>query len=219
MSGTNYIGSQAAAPYASVLASAAAKYGVPVDLLTNQIGQESSFDPTAHNPTPGSTATGLGQFIASTAANVPGYGALNPLDPVASINASAAYDASLYQKTGSWLQALQSYGTLTQGVHGSILEQQAIDADNGVGTSNSAGVDTSIASATPAQTAAAGSAVKSAQITTNILGIFEEYFVRAVLIILGLIFVAVGLTMFKNPVGDAITAGAKLVPKAIPIPV
>ena len=204
---------------------------MPVNLLTNQIGQESSFiNQPPPPPGSGSTATGIGQFIHNTALNVPGYGALDPTDPVASINATAAYDASLYANpkagNGSWLQTLNLYGTTANGAAAnSQVKQDAIDLDNGAAydASGASGMDTgtaaTMATVNPTQAAAAGANVKAAQVSTNILGIFEEYFVRAVLIILGLIFVGVGLTMFKNPVGDAITAGAKLVPKVVPIPV
>lgn len=97
--------------YDSTIASAASTYGVPPSLLSWQINQESGGNPNAYNPRSG--ATGIAQFLPSTAAN-PGYGIapFDPTNPTASINGAAQYDAALYQQTGSWAGALSSYGTL-----------------------------------------------------------------------------------------------------------
>lgn len=89
----------------------AQQYGVPTNLFLWQIGQESSWDPNAHNSTPGSTATGLGQFINSTAQS---FG-IDPTNPYQSLQAAAQYDAQLYNQTGSWPAAMQAYGTTSGG--------------------------------------------------------------------------------------------------------
>jgi hypothetical protein len=101
-------------PYYSTAVSAANQWGVPADLFVQQIGQESGFNPDAVNASSG--ATGIAQFLPSTAANA-GYGIapFDPTDPVASLNAAAQYDKSLYQQTGSWAGALSAYGTGTGG--------------------------------------------------------------------------------------------------------
>lgn len=95
-------------PYATQMAQ---QYGVPTNLFLWQIGQESSWDPNAHNSTPGSTATGLGQFINSTAQS---FG-IDPTNPYQSLQAAAQYDAQLYNQTGSWPAAMQAYGTTSGG--------------------------------------------------------------------------------------------------------
>lgn len=96
----------AAGPFEDAAVSAANKYGVPVNMFLWQIGKESSWNPNAKNPK--SSATGIAQFTAATAKDFN----LNPLDPYASLDAAAKYDAMLYKKTGSWQGALEKYGTL-----------------------------------------------------------------------------------------------------------
>lgn len=82
---------------------AAAKYGVPWALFDNQIAGESSWNP--NEGCSSANACGIAQFIPSTAAE---YG-VNVNDPVSSLNGAAAYDAALYQQTGSWSAALTKY--------------------------------------------------------------------------------------------------------------
>lgn len=89
-----------------VIGQASQAYGVPAPLLAAQLQQESSFNPLAYNPLSG--ATGIAQFLPSTASSL----GIDPTDPVQSIFGAAQYDAQLYQKSGSWLSALQSYGTI-----------------------------------------------------------------------------------------------------------
>ncbi len=116
--------------YASTIQSAASAYGVPAAVLDWQINQESGYNPNAVNPTSG--ATGIAQFLPSTAANA-GFGIapFNPSDPTASINAAAAYDAALYQQTGSWSGALKSYGTLYNAPTSVLTSfQNMLDANN-----------------------------------------------------------------------------------------
>lgn len=114
-SSTDWYNSPQAAPYKATIDAAAAKYGVPPQLLAWQIGQESSFNPNATNSyiTSSGQPQGIAQFTTGTAANVPGYGPLDPTDPNASIMAAAAYDQHLYQSNGSWQGAFTQYGTLS----------------------------------------------------------------------------------------------------------
>ena len=104
---------------------AAQREGVPVNMFLWQIGKESAWDPNAKNPN--SSAKGIAQFIDGTAKQFN----LNPLDPYASLDAAAKYDAQLYKQTGSWQKALESYGTLH---NASSLDQAAFQgalvADN-----------------------------------------------------------------------------------------
>jgi hypothetical protein len=111
----DWYNSPQAAPYKSTIDAAAAKYGVPPQLLAWQIGQESSFNtnPSTSNTTSSGVPTGIAQFTTGTAGSVPGYGPLDPTDPNASIMAAAAYDQHLYQSNGSWQGALTQYGTLS----------------------------------------------------------------------------------------------------------
>lgn len=103
MSGSNV------AQYQQWATAAAQKYGVPTQLFLAQIGQESGWNASAAGSvTSGGTPVGLGQFMPATAAQFH----INPLDPQQSLDAAAQYDAQLYQQTGSWLTALQKYGTL-----------------------------------------------------------------------------------------------------------
>jgi hypothetical protein len=107
MSGTIY-GNPQSSPYYNDAVAAAQQYGVPVNLFLNQISVESGWNPTAINPSSG--ATGIAQFLPSTASNA-GYGIspFDPTNPSASLNAAAQYDSALYAQTGSWGQALAAY--------------------------------------------------------------------------------------------------------------
>jgi hypothetical protein len=82
-------------------------YGVPWELFSAQIYQESSFNPSAKSST--SSANGIAQFITSTAADFN----LDSNDPVASLWAAAQYDSQLYAKSGDWSKVMNSYGTGT----------------------------------------------------------------------------------------------------------
>lgn len=92
--------------YVEIARAAARAFGVPEDLFIWQIGAESNWNPYAYNPASG--ASGIAQFIPSTAAE---FG-IDPMNPEQAIWAAAKYDAQLYKKYGSWLTALQRYGTL-----------------------------------------------------------------------------------------------------------
>lgn len=88
--------------YDDTFNAAEASYGLPAGMLRRVAWQESRFNPDAQSP---AGAQGLMQFMPATAAS---FG-IDPLDPVASINAAAKYLASLYNQTGSWSNALGSY--------------------------------------------------------------------------------------------------------------
>lgn len=98
----------AAGQYQDMAVAAANRYGVPVDMFLWQIGQESSWNPNARNPLPGSTSGGLAGFIKPTA---DAFG-IDRFNPEQALDAAAKYDAQLYKQTGSWKAALTKYGTL-----------------------------------------------------------------------------------------------------------
>jgi Transglycosylase SLT domain len=107
---TNWAG---VSTYGPTVISAANTYGVPPDILLNQVNQESGFNTTGSDGsilTSIAGALGIAQILPNTASN-PGYGLspVNPADPIASINFMAQYDAAMYQKTGSWTNALEAY--------------------------------------------------------------------------------------------------------------
>lgn len=85
--------------------------GLPAGLLRRMAYQESRFNPAVRSP---AGAIGLMQFMPATAA---AYG-LNPLDPVASINAAGKMMLSLHKQFGRWDYALAAYnwgsGNLTK---------------------------------------------------------------------------------------------------------
>lgn len=121
-----------------IASAAAAQYGVPPDLFSAQITQESSWNPYASN----GSAYGIAQFQPATAAQ---YG-VDVTDPTSSLYGAAAYDASLYNQYGSWTAALQHYGTLPSSGDLSTGQQGvaalASTYDNG-GTYSVSGLDTS----------------------------------------------------------------------------
>lgn len=100
------------ADYKAYATRMADQYNVPRDLFLWQIQAESGWDPVAKNPTPGSTATGLGQFTSATAKTFN----IDPTNPYQSLEAAAKYDAQLYSSKGSWTEALKAYGTTAAGL-------------------------------------------------------------------------------------------------------
>ena len=212
-------------------ASLQAQYpNLPAGLLEAQAAQEGGVNlATGAAITNRSGHTGLAQTSASTAAD-PGYGVTplaNSQDASSSLNFMAAYDSALITRYGSADAGLSHYSggayTATSlGVGSSLADPFAGGASN----TNSAGVDTStMAGLTPAQTAAAGANVAAgtaelgvpspSAIVAKAQGAIAEYFVRGAVLVLGFIFVAAGLMMFRNPVSDAVKGAAK----AIPLPV
>lgn len=122
------------ADYKAFAAQMETAYNIPTGLLTWQIGAESSWNPAAKNPLPGSTATGLGQFTAATAQ----WRGVDVNDPYDSIQGAASYMAYLRDKTGSWLGALESYGT-TKGNPAKAAQAAAILAQSGTPNSTQQG--------------------------------------------------------------------------------
>jgi hypothetical protein len=90
-------------PYAATVSAAAAKWGVPVSLLSAQLQQESGFNPNAVSS---AGAEGIAQFMPATAHSI---GLANPFDPTTAINSAAELDIVNYNKLGSWPLALAAY--------------------------------------------------------------------------------------------------------------
>ena len=102
--------------YVAIARQDAINAGISPDYFVRQINQESGFNPNALSPT---GAEGIAQFEPGTAAGL----GLNPLDPVAALNAAAHLMAS-YSHTygGNYAMALAAYNG------GSGTVQYAINA-------------------------------------------------------------------------------------------
>lgn len=109
------------ADYKAFAAQMETSYEIPSGLLQWLIGKESSWNPDAKNPTPGSTSSGLAGFIDSTAQ----WRGVKKGDPYSEIQGAASYLDYLQAKTGSWEAALDAYGT-TKGYPQKMAEAQAI---------------------------------------------------------------------------------------------
>jgi hypothetical protein len=91
------------AQYEVVARSAAQKHGVPVEMFLRQITQESGWNPSAVSP---AGAKGIAQFMPGTARDL----GVDPMDPLASLDAAARYDRQLYAAHDQrWRRALAAY--------------------------------------------------------------------------------------------------------------
>ena len=93
--------------YAPVIEAAEKKYGIPAGLLHRLIKQESHFRTdiiTGAKVSPVG-ALGIAQFMPATAKEQ----GVNPLDPVASIDAAGRYLAKLNTSLKSWPKAVGAY--------------------------------------------------------------------------------------------------------------
>lgn len=91
-----------AVDYRAAAQAAAQKYGIDPGLFTAQIQQESGFNPTARSP---AGAQGIAQIMPATAR---GWG-VNPLDPIAALDAAARNMAAYSKKYGGYRNALIAY--------------------------------------------------------------------------------------------------------------
>lgn len=150
------------------------QYGLPSGLLPSVLQNESGFNARAYNPTTG--ATGIAQFLPSTAAN-PGYGIapFDPTNPYASTKSAAQLLNALFNKLGSWTSAISSYS-------GGAPYAQTLGAqyDNpgGSGTGTSA---------SPAPATAAGKKPKGAPSK------FHTYLVNISMVVLGVVVIGLGI--------------------------
>ena len=167
-------------------------YGVPAGLFNDVINAESGYNPNAYNPQSG--ATGIAQFLPSTASN-PGYGIapFDPTQPAPSLSAAAQYLSALYNKVGSWTGALNAYSGNTGGGQpypGNAAIANDLASLGGSGTQNGS-------QTTPNQTASS-----QASGCTSLLGTPVACMTAALselaYILLGLIILAVGFWMLKG---------------------
>lgn len=118
------------ADYQNYAAKTGEEFGIPQGLLPWIIQKESNYNPTAKNPN--SSAYGIAQFTDATAKQFN----LDRSDPYASINDAGVYLVQLKQKTGSWIGAVNAYGTTSMKdssgkiVTNPTLEQQAVNIIN-----------------------------------------------------------------------------------------
>ncbi len=92
-----------ATPYADLINGAAARTGVPGELLAAVARQESGFDPAAVSP---AGAQGLMQLMPGTAR---GLGVTNPFDPAQAIDGGARLLRTLLDRFGTTELALAAY--------------------------------------------------------------------------------------------------------------
>ena len=91
-----------ASPYAALFTQAAAKYGVPANLLAGVAQAESNFNPNAVSH---AGAEGLMQIMPSTAAGL----GVNPMDPAQAVDGAARILAGNLQRFGSTPLAVAAY--------------------------------------------------------------------------------------------------------------
>lgn len=113
---TSWLAPSAATSFLEPIARAEARYGIPPNLLARLLQEESSFNPIAVGPLTrsGERARGIAQFMPGTARE---FG-VDPLDPLASIDAAGKYLRQLFDSSGDWRLALAAYnwgpGNLTR---------------------------------------------------------------------------------------------------------
>ena len=117
-------------PYANKIATAA---GVPANIFSALIAQESSWNPFAMSTTSqGQHAFGLTQLMPATAAQVGADGYIS--DPISNMQGGATYLSSLYSKYGNWTDALAAYNagtpssTAGQAYAASVLQKAGVSA-------------------------------------------------------------------------------------------
>ena len=183
LSTTNWLTDPKSQPYQADVYADAAANGISPDVLGQYLENESGFNATAQNPA--SSAYGIGQILSSTAAD-PGYGIapVNPADPNASISFIAQYIA---QRGIS-------------GTSGTYDQTQLLSA---AGISSPMSSDGTVGAATGTTAAASGQPATAA--SSGSWGL-AQYFEAAIVVILGFVFVAVGLTYFSHPSGGVASA-------------
>lgn len=97
----------AAAPYMDAIVAAEMANGLPQGLLARTIYEESRFRPDIIDGTVKSSAgaAGIAQFMPATAAAA----GIDPLDPFQAIPAAARELRAMFNKFGSWPEALAAY--------------------------------------------------------------------------------------------------------------
>jgi soluble lytic murein transglycosylase-like protein len=98
---------RAPAKYASMIASAENQQGLPATMLERLLYQECRYreDIITGKVRSGAGAMGIAQFMPATAAEL----GIDPLDPAQAIPAAAKYLRGLFNKFGTWSEALAAY--------------------------------------------------------------------------------------------------------------
>lgn len=158
-----------------------AGYGLPYGLTNWVIGKESSWNVNAKNPN--SSASGLGQFINSTA----DWFGVDRSDPYDSIGGTASYLYYLGQVyKGDWGKALDAYGT-THGNPSLAAEAQSLFGGSGGGF-NVPGTGADLNGGNSSR----GGIIKTAA------SIFDLLAQNMVLIVLGLILILGGFLIWSR---------------------
>lgn len=121
---------KAAGVYLPTIHAAEDRRGIPRDLLTRLLYTESRFRPDVIDGRTKSRtgAVGIAQILPSTARD-PGYGVppiADPTNPAQAIPWAAHYLRAMYDRLGSWAQALGAYN---QGL-GAVLKARQANARN-----------------------------------------------------------------------------------------
>jgi len=155
-------------------------YGLPSGLLPSVLQNESGFNPQAYNPASG--ATGIAQFLPSTAAN-PGYGIapFDPTNPYASMRGAAQYLSALNGQLGSWTAALNQYS-------GGAPYAQTLGAQYDAGGS---------AQATPGSAATSGSGATSSS-GSGFMGGAKKILLDGAVLLLAIVVIAAGVFFLKK---------------------
>lgn len=172
---------------------AAQNFGIPVDLFIAQIQQESSFNPNPPGQDPSGPA-GIAQFIPGTAAQ---YGVTNRYDPAQALWGAAAYDAALFKQKGSWLGVLQGYGTIPTNTPLTPSQQALANQAQALGNTPGAQVATTGPGQTAPQLTPATFPVPN---LGQIGGAIGDFFIRAAVILVGIVLLWVGFGMLHNTV-------------------
>lgn len=215
-------------PYHTALEQGAEESGgaVTAQELAQQIGVESSFNPDAVNKTSG--ASGIAQFLPSTASD-PGYGisAIDTSNPYQSIVSAGAYDGAVgvsnYSGGGYSLADLDKSMTATPGT---TIQGSGTTSTPTTSTVSLWKTGLSVATGGLSQFITGGTTTSSTSTSDpsvsgakGIVGALDEYGTRITLVMVGLIFVIVGLVMLSpksvtNTVKGAARAGAKTIVEA-----
>lgn len=209
--------------YTSTIDDAANQYGVPPNLLTAVLQQESSFNPndgsynTAVVPYSSSGPAGIAQFMPGTAQDV----GVDTGDITSSINGAAAYLSQLFNSNGgSWTQAVQSYGTVpstgatTAGQQAVMNQAQSADGSltGGMNPDTGAPIDPTLTpgGSTLSQNGASASQAATGWVQT-ILNYVTGGALRVFVAIFAIIFVIIGLASLalKSAPTKVVTSAVK----------
>jgi soluble lytic murein transglycosylase-like protein len=104
---TGYSYAKVPAQYRAAIAASEARHGLPNEMLARLLWQECRYKESiiTGRVTSPAGALGIAQFMPATAREM----GIDPLDPMAAIDAAGRYLARLYRSTGTWAKALAAY--------------------------------------------------------------------------------------------------------------